>query len=78
MSRFSEAVGCIFLPFGIQTSMASFSVMCTIFAAIFIQQWNKGTWMISPAMRFRWVSVYTLRIGSGRVGTDHLLTKNKV
>jgi putative oxidoreductase len=78
MGAFSEAVGGLFLAFGLKTRVASFLIMCTMLVAIFLQKWDQGTWGMLPAMGFLWVAVYNLFLGSGRFGLDyplHLLYK---
>lgn len=75
MGAFSEAVGGLFLAFGLQTRIASFLIMCTMLVAIFMQKWGQGTWGMLPAMSFLWVSIYNLYFGSGRFGLDYLITK---
>ena len=78
MDAFSEAVGGLFLIFGFQTRIASFLVMSTMLAAIFMQQINEGIWNCLPAMGFLWVSLFGLIIGSGRFGLDCLLIKKSL
>ncbi|MBT8271369.1 MAG: DoxX family protein [Flavobacteriaceae bacterium] len=75
MGAFSEAVGGLFLAFGLKTRIASFLIMCTMLVAIFLQKWGQGTWGMLPAMGFLWVAGYNLYLGSGRFGFDYLLTK---
>ena len=74
MGAFSEAVGGLFLAFGLKTRIASFLIMCTMLVAIFMQKWGQGVWGMLPAMGFLWVSIYNLFLGSGRFGLDHLIT----
>lgn len=73
MGAFSEAVGGLFLAFGLKTRIASFLIMCTMLVAIFLQKWDQGTWSMLPAMGFLWVSIYNLFLGSGRFGLDYPL-----
>ncbi len=75
MGAFSEAVGGIFLAFGLKTRVASFLIMCTMLTAIFLQKWGQGTWSMLPAMGFLWVATYNLYLGSGRFGLDYLIAK---
>lgn len=75
MGAFSEAVGGLFLAFGLQTRVASFLITCTMLVAIFCQHWGKGTWPLLPAMGFLWVAIYSLYFGSGRFGLDYLISK---
>ena len=78
MGAFSEAVGGLFLAFGLKTRIASFLIMCTMLVAIFLQKWGQGTWGMLPAMGFLWVAIYNLYLGSGRYGFDHLLSKKLI
>ncbi|MDB4292479.1 DoxX family protein [Maribacter sp.] len=75
MGAFSEAVGGLFLAFGLQTRIASFLIMCTMLVAIFMQKWGAATWGMLPAMGFLWVATYNLYLGSGRFGLDFLIAK---
>ena len=75
MGAASEAVGGLFLLLGLQTRIASFLIMCTMFVAIFFQQWDGSTWGMLPALGFLWVAIYNLTLGSGRFGLDYLLGK---
>lgn len=75
MGAFSEAVGGLFLAFGLRTRTASFLIMCTMLVAIFMQKWGQGTWGMLPAMGFLWVSIYNLYFGSGRFGLDYIINK---
>ncbi|MDT0621655.1 DoxX family protein [Croceitalea vernalis] len=75
MGAFSEAVGGLFLAFGLKTRLASFLIMCTMLVAIFMQKWGQGTWSMLPAMSFLWLAIYNLYFGSGRFGFDHLIAK---
>ena len=77
MGAFSEAVGGLFLAFGLKTRIASFLIMCTMLVAIFLQKWGQGTWGMLPAMGFLWISIYHLYFGSGRFGLDYLLSNIK-
>ncbi len=75
MGAFSEAVGGLFLAFGLQTRIASFLIMCTMLVAIFLQKWDAGVWGMLPAMGFLWIAIYHLYLGSGRFGLDYLISK---
>ena len=75
MGAFSEAVGGLFLAFGLKTRIASFLIMCTMLVAIFLQKWGQGSWSMLPAMSFLWVAIYNLVLGSGRFGIDYLISK---
>ena len=73
MGAFSEAVGGLFLAFGLKTRLAAFLITCTMLTAIFMQKWGMGTWSQLPAMSFLWVALYNLYLGSGRFGLDALV-----
>ena len=75
MGAFSEAVGGLFLAFGLQSRIAAFLIFCTMCVAIFLQKWGQGLWPILPALGFLWVSIYTMLLGSGRVGIDFIVMK---
>jgi len=75
---FSEAVGGLFLLFGLQTRIASFLILCTMLVAISMQQMQNGLWNCLPAMGFLWVALIFLVLGSGRFGVDYLLTKKSI
>ena len=75
MGAFSEAVGGLFLAFGLKTRVAAFLITCTMLVAIFMRKWNQGVWGMLPAMGFLWIAVYNLYLGSGRFGIDHLVSK---
>jgi putative oxidoreductase len=75
MAGFSEAVGGVFLLLGLQTRIASLLILLTMLGAIFLQQIQEGMWNTLPALGFLWVSLYTLILGSGRFGIDHLIVK---
>jgi putative oxidoreductase len=72
---FSEAVGGVFLVLGLQTRLFSFLVICTMLVAMFMQQFQHGLWNMLAATGFLWVSLYTLLMGSGRLGIDFLISK---
>ncbi len=74
MGAFSEAVGGLFLAFGLKTRLFSFLIACTMLVAVLCQKWDQGAWGLLPAMGFLWVAIYNLFLGSGRFGLDYLLT----
>ncbi|MEC4047986.1 DoxX family protein [Flavobacterium sp. SUN046] len=78
IGAFSEAVGGLFLLLGFQTRIASFLLLMTMLVAVFMQQINNGLWNCLPAMGFLWVSLYTLIMGSGRIGIDYLISKKHI
>lgn len=75
MGAASEAIGGLFLAFGLKTRVFSFLIMCTMLVAIFFQKWGGGTWGMLPAMGFLWISTFHLVLGSGRFGLDYLITR---
>jgi len=75
IGAFSEAVGGLFLLFGLQTRIASFLISSTMLVAIFMQQLQNGLWNCLPAMGFLWVTLFSMIMGSGRFGIDYLFTK---
>lgn len=75
MGAFSEAVGGIFWIFGLQTRVFSFLIFCTMLVAIFMQQFNNGTWNMLPAAGFLWVTMFYMVLGSGKFGVDYLISK---
>lgn len=75
LGAFSEAVGGLFLAFGLKTRVASFLILCTMLVAILFQKWGEGTWGMLPAFGFLWISMYHLYLGSGRFGIDYLIAR---
>lgn len=75
MGAFSEAVGGLFIMFGFKTRIFSFLIMCTMLVAIFMQKWGQPLWSMLPALGFLWVSLYSLALGSGRLGLDYIISK---
>lgn len=73
MAGFSETIGGLLLALGFKTRIAAFLIVCTMLVAIFGQKWDEGVWGMLPAMGFLWVSIYSLVLGSGRIGLDFLL-----
>jgi putative oxidoreductase len=71
----SEAIGGLFLVFGFKTRVAAFLIGCTMLVAIFFQKFGEGTWNMLPAMGFLWISLYSIVLGSGKIGVDYLLSK---
>ncbi|MFT6810217.1 MAG: putative oxidoreductase [Saprospiraceae bacterium] len=76
MGAFSEAIGGIFLALGLQSRVAAFLIACTMLVAIIFQKGDQGLWAVLPALGFLWMSMYTLTLGSGRLGLDYLITKH--
>jgi putative oxidoreductase len=75
MAAASEAIGGLFLVFGFKTRVAAFLIGCTMLVAIFFQKFGEGTWNMLPAMGFLWISLYSIVLGSGKIGVDYLLSK---
>lgn len=75
MGAFSEAVGGLFLLFGLHTRLFALLNLCTMLTAAFFQQWSNGLWNMLPALGFAWVMLYLLVLGSGRFGLDALLVR---
>jgi putative oxidoreductase len=71
----SEAIGGLFLVFGFKNRVAAFLIGCTMLVAIFFQKFGEGTWNMLPAMGFLWISLYSIVLGSGKIGVDYLLSK---
>ncbi len=74
---FAEAVGGLFLIFGLGTRIWSFLVICTMLVAMFMQQFHQGLWNMMPAMGFLWIGIFYMITGSGRYGIDNLIYKVK-
>lgn len=75
MAVASEAIGGLFLVFGLKTRVAAFLIGCTMLVAIFFQKSGEGIWNMLPAMGFLWISIYSIVLGSGKIGVDYLLSK---
>jgi putative oxidoreductase len=75
MAAASEAIGGLFLAFGFKTRVAAFLIGCTMLVAIFFQKSGEGTWNMLPAMGFLWISIYSIVLGSGKIGLDYFLSK---
>ncbi|TAE65214.1 MAG: DoxX family protein, partial [Bacteroidetes bacterium] len=72
---FSEAVGGLFLIIGFQTRLFSFLIACTMVVAAFVQHGGHELWQQLPATGFLWVSLFTMVLGSGRIGLDFIISK---
>lgn len=75
MAAASEAIGGLLLVFGLKTRLVAFLIGCTMLVAIFFQKSGEGTWNMLPAMGFLWISLYSIVLGSGKIGVDYLLSK---
>lgn len=75
----SEAIGGVFLIFGLGTRFWAALIGITMLVAIFFQKWGdfmeQGPWAILPALGFLWMALYVLLLGSGRFGVDQLIRK---
>lgn len=71
----TEAIGGLFLLFGLKTRLTSFFLALTMLTAIFFQKWNDGLWAMLPAMGFLWVAIHGLVLGSGRFGIDYVISE---
>ena len=75
----SEAIGGLFLAFGLGTRFWSFMIGMTMLTAIFFQKWSQvleqGPWPILPALGFFWVALYGFVNGSGKLGIDYYIWK---
>jgi putative oxidoreductase len=76
----SEAIGGLFFALGLGTRIWSALISITMLTAIFLQKWPEvleygSSWPTLPAAGFLWISLYTLILGSGKFGIDHLITK---
>ncbi|WP_294297376.1 DoxX family protein [uncultured Chryseobacterium sp.] len=74
MGAFSEGIGGLMLILGFQTRIMSFLIFCTMGVAAFCQHGQEGLWNMLPALAFLFVSVFTMILGSGRIGIDFLIT----
>jgi putative oxidoreductase len=75
MAAASEAIGGLFLALGISTRVVALLIGCTMLVAIFFQKFGGGTWNMLPAMGFLWVSIYSVVLGSGKIGVDFLISQ---
>ena len=75
MAAASEAIGGLFLVLGLKTRVAAFLIGCTMLVAIFFQKSGEGIWNMLPAMGFLWISIYSIVLGSGKIGLDYFLSK---
>lgn len=71
----SETIGALFFALGFKTRIVSFFLIITMLVAMFFQQWDNGLWAMLPALGFLWVALYSLIIGSGRLGLDYIIFK---
>ncbi len=75
MGAASEAIGGLLLALGFQTRLTGFLISCTMLTAIFFQKWGEGTWGMLPAMGFLWLGIYSMVLGSGKIGLDYWIIK---
>lgn len=74
MAPANEDIGGLFLVLGLKTRVAAFLIAFSMLVAIFFQKFGEGTWNMLPAMGFLWISIYSLVLGSGKIGLDYLLS----
>jgi putative oxidoreductase len=72
----AETFGGAMLVLGLFTRFAGLMVVITMLVAIFFQKWGGEVWEMLPAMGFLWIGIYAIVMGSGRIGIDHLISKN--
>jgi putative oxidoreductase len=72
----AETFGGAMLVLGLFTRFAGLMVFITMLVAIFFQKWGGEVWEMLPAMGFLWIGLYAIVMGSGRIGIDHLISKN--
>ena len=76
----SEAIGGLFLAAGLGTRFWGAMLSITMLTAIFFQKWPDAmeygsSWPLLPAAGFLWISLYSLALGSGKLGVDYVLVK---
>lgn len=79
MAAATEAIGGLFLAFGLGTRIAGFFLAMTMLTAIFFQKLPDvleygSSWPILPAVGFLWVAIYSMVLGSGKIGVDYWIT----
>ncbi|MGB0371634.1 MAG: DoxX family membrane protein [Opitutales bacterium] len=75
MAAATEAIGGLLLALGIGTRICSFFIAATMLTAIFMQKWPQAmeygsSWPLLPAAGFLWIAIYSLVLGSGKIGLD--------
>lgn len=75
LGAFAEGVGGIAWLLGLQVRLFALIIAATMLVAILCQQWRNGLWNMLPAMGILWVALYTLVLGSGRLGLDALVAR---
>ena len=76
----TEAIGGLFFALGLGTRFWSGLIAITMLSAIFLQKWPEvmeygSSWPALPAAGFLWISIFTLVLGSGKIGLDYVLSK---
>ncbi len=76
----TEAIGGLFLVFGLGTRIWSVLLALTMLTAIFYQKWPDAmeygsSWPLLPAIGFLWISMFCIVLGSGKFGIDYLISK---
>ncbi len=80
MAAGTEAIGGLFLVFGLGTRIWGVLLAFTMLGAIFLQKWPDmmeygSSWPALPAIGFLWVAIYCVLFGSGKWGLDYLFSK---
>ena len=78
----TEAIGGLFLVFGLGTRIWSALLAITMLTAIFLQKWPDAmeygsSWPLLPALGFLWIALYSMVLGSGKFGIDYVVSRNK-
>ena len=76
----SEAIGGLFLALGLGTRIWGGLIGITMVTAIFFEKWPEvieygSSWPILPACGFLWISIYSVILGSGKIGLDYLIVR---
>ena len=76
----TEAIGGLFLAFGLGTRIWSVLLSITMLTAVFFEKWPQAmeyesSWPLLPAIGFLWISIYSIVLGSGKFGVDYLISK---
>ena len=74
----SEAIGGLFLALGLGTRIWGALLSVTMLTAIFFQKWPDAmeygsSWPLLPAAGFLWIALYSVGLGSGKIGLDQLI-----
>lgn len=74
LAGFSETIGAFFVAIGFRTRFFSLMLIITMLFAIG-QHWGEEMKMLLPSLCFFWIGLYSLILGSGRIGIDGLLNR---